>query len=736
MKAIKLQLSGEQVEMVAADVVEHEAILSQAESDAPGMVKKAIETFLSRNDISDSQIVVAVPGQQTLTRFTKMPPVEAKKIPDMVQYEASQQIPFDMDEVVWDYQVFTADDSPDVEVGVFAIRKELIRSHLMHFTEEGIEPIIVQTSPMASYNAAQYEWPAEDGKAAILLDMGALATDLIVFEGRRIWSRPVPIGGNRFTEALVSAFKISFRKAEKLKRTAATSKYARQVFQAMRPVFADLVSEIQRSIGFYTSTHREAAITRVIGMGNAFKLPGLQKFLNQNLQIEVKKTSSFKKINVASGVKSEAYTDNVLSFGVAYGLALQGLGLASVESNLLPVEVRRTLLWRKKRSWFGASAASLALAAGSLWVGNVMTTNQLRGAMGDRPDPSHPKELKVSGADGKLVRDTGKAAQVVRRPPTAEQVAWAAEVCDAAKTLESEYQDVARQTPGDVPLLNLMAELPGNSVLVPRIVDVIRRAFAANIGEEVTSIKTAREYVAAARHCGRVERAEVWIKLLQMQYDPKNAASGFPRETGVKKKIAKKAGWAVAVVGRTTESDKAKVTRFIDPELVDLLERLGREPGRGFHIAKVKFVKTALNSDSDRDMVTPFKRQGAKSSGSRGGLRGGTRGGIRGGIRGGTRGGTRGDTRGGTRGRTRGAVPGGFGLPGQGASKGPGAGLLGWEERFRKEDPLTGEDMTGDQQFLLQIVIHKGDTPENLIPDEYKPKKDEDKATGSSGKDT
>jgi len=62
--------------------------------------------------------------------------------------------------------------------------------------------------------------------------------------------RSIPIGGNNFTETLVKAFKLPFAKAEDLKRNAATSKYARQIFQAMRPVFADLVAEIQRSVGF------------------------------------------------------------------------------------------------------------------------------------------------------------------------------------------------------------------------------------------------------------------------------------------------------------------------------------------------------------------------------------------------------------------------------------------------------------------------------------------------------
>ena len=53
------------------------------------------------------------------------------------------------------------------------------------------------------------------------------------------------------------------------------------MFQALRPVFNDYVSEIQRSIGYFSSVNRDAKIHRILGLGNGFKLAGLQKFLHQ-----------------------------------------------------------------------------------------------------------------------------------------------------------------------------------------------------------------------------------------------------------------------------------------------------------------------------------------------------------------------------------------------------------------------------------------------------------------------
>ncbi len=238
-----------------------------------------------------------------------------KRIPDIVRYEADQQIPFDMDEVIWDYQTFQQEGSPDLEVGIFAMKRELIREHLLHFEQASIEPIAVQSGPLAAYNAANYDGMLGE-ETTILLDIGAENTDLIIATQDTFWTRTVPIGGNNFTEALVKSFKLSFSKAENLKRTADSSKYARQIFQAMRPIFADLVQELQRSIGFYSSTHRDTNVDKVVCVGNAFKLPGLQKYLQQNLGLPVEAPESFKMAIPSSAVDAE-FRELVLGLAVA-----------------------------------------------------------------------------------------------------------------------------------------------------------------------------------------------------------------------------------------------------------------------------------------------------------------------------------------------------------------------------------------------------------------------------------
>ncbi len=107
------------------------------------------------------------------------------------------------------------------------------------------------------------------------MSLGTDSTDLVVTNGFRVWQRSIPLGGNHFTKALTKELKLTFAKAEHLKRNATTAQDPKAIFQAMRPVFNDLLTELQRSLGFFSNIDRHAKIGRIVALGNAFKLPGL-----------------------------------------------------------------------------------------------------------------------------------------------------------------------------------------------------------------------------------------------------------------------------------------------------------------------------------------------------------------------------------------------------------------------------------------------------------------------------
>src|SRR5687767_7942437 len=105
-KALKLAPSDEPGKLVAEafDYIEYPKILSQPDADPEELVREALTTFVERNDVKGSRVVLGVSGQAGLVKFIKLPPVEKKRIPDIVKFEARQQIPFALEEVIWDYQ--------------------------------------------------------------------------------------------------------------------------------------------------------------------------------------------------------------------------------------------------------------------------------------------------------------------------------------------------------------------------------------------------------------------------------------------------------------------------------------------------------------------------------------------------------------------------------------------------------------------------------------------------------
>ncbi len=421
LKALKL-VPSETTDTVTAeafDYVEYPKILSQPDADPDQLVREALATFLERNELNGCKVAISVPGQAGLVKFIKLPPVEKKRIPDIVKFEAKQQIPFALEEVVWAYQQIGDDEEEGsdedftmAEVGLFAMKRDQINRAILPFRVAGIEVDIVQMGPIALYNFITFdqikapkikppkpeaaegetEGDGEGGKAEkkeekkeepeeekpekwdkgsiVLLDIGADNTDLIITDGTRIWQRNVPIGGNHFTRALTKELKLTFAKAEHLKRNATKAPDPRSIFTAMRGVFNDFASEVNRSIGFYSSVNRTAKIAKVVGLGNGFKLPGLQKFLQQNLSHEVEKLEGFPRM-VGDDVKTAPqFQENLASFAVAYGLGIQGLNRSGLRTNLLPPEIEQVRLIRAKKPWALAASALLMFGLSGLFLGD------------------------------------------------------------------------------------------------------------------------------------------------------------------------------------------------------------------------------------------------------------------------------------------------------------------------------------------------------------------------------
>jgi len=383
LKALRCEYDEENRILVATafDFIEYPKILSQPDAEPKELIREALQQFLERNELKGDKVAFSVPGQNGLARFFQPPPVDMRKLPDIVRFEARQQIPFPLEEVIWDFQLMGGATEMEgflmeAEVGLFAMKRDQVYESLEPFLGYEVEVDFIQLAPLCAYNFVAHNLMTEELEADIydadnppesfvILNVGTDTTDLVITNGFRVWQRNIPLGGNHFTKQLTKDLKLTFAKAEHLKRNVREAEDAKAVIQAMRPVFNDMLTEVQRSIGFFQNIDRNAEITGMIMLGNAVKLPGLQQYMSKNLGyelVDVDHSSWAARLAGQSVLTSPQFKENMHAFGNCYGLCLQGLGQAKLNTNLLPKEILTERLIRAKKPWALATAAALMLA--------------------------------------------------------------------------------------------------------------------------------------------------------------------------------------------------------------------------------------------------------------------------------------------------------------------------------------------------------------------------------------
>ena len=176
-------------------------------------IAAALREMMNELQIKNGKVNYAVPGQSVFARFVKLPAVEEEKIERIIAFEAQQNVPFPIDEVIWHYQLVGGGGEEQIQVVLVAIKADLLDEMNSAVEETGLRTSIVDVAMMALYNAFRYNYSDLSG-CSLLIDIGARTTNLIFIEPGKIFSRSVPIGGSSITAAIAKEFGEPFAAAE------------------------------------------------------------------------------------------------------------------------------------------------------------------------------------------------------------------------------------------------------------------------------------------------------------------------------------------------------------------------------------------------------------------------------------------------------------------------------------------------------------------------------------------
>lgn len=347
----------------------------QAESDRVPQIVSTIKELMHDRGIKSGPVTLCVSGQSVFSRFVKLPPVDKEKVYQIILYEAQQNVPFPMNEVVWDYQLIGRGEG-ELDVMLAAIKADIIVQLTDAVDEAGLQADLVDVSPMALYNAVRYNY-SDRAECTLVIDIGARSTDLIFLEQGRVFIRSVPVAGNAITQQIMREFELSFEDAEEMKRAHAfvafggayeepKSEVADKVSKIVRNVMTRMHTEIDRSIKFYRSQQNGQAPSLVLLAGGSSVIPYTDNFLREKLKVDVDYLNPFINVPVSKDISADEIGRHAHELPQLVGLALRKTLACPIEINLLPPKVVQAKAFRRKEPYLVMALFGLVLMA-MLW---------------------------------------------------------------------------------------------------------------------------------------------------------------------------------------------------------------------------------------------------------------------------------------------------------------------------------------------------------------------------------
>ncbi len=346
------------------------------EATREAVILKALQEVLVEKGIKVKGVNVCAPGYHVFSKFVKLPPVDAGKVTQIIQYEAQQNVPFPLAEVVWDYQIMGSAASGELEVLLVAVKSEVVEGLFRVAAQAKLQLQLCDASPAALINAFRYNYgDLED--CTMLLDIGAKTSNLIFFEKGKVFSRSINLGANAITHDFSNEMKLKFDVAEQIKiaegfvslggayeepenpNQAAISKIARQFMTKLH-------IQVNQTIQFYRGQQGGAQPQRLFLSGGASIMPYTAQFFAEKLNVPVEYFNPLRNVQIDPSVSLEELAQVAHSLGEVVGLGLRNLANCPVEMNLMPDSTLRWQAFDQKKPYFIATIFSLVLVAGAV----------------------------------------------------------------------------------------------------------------------------------------------------------------------------------------------------------------------------------------------------------------------------------------------------------------------------------------------------------------------------------
>ncbi|MRW87089.1 type IV pilus assembly protein PilM [Pseudoduganella sp. FT26W] len=295
-------------------------------------VVEAVRRVWKKSGTRARHAALGMPPASVITKKIILPAgLPEDQLEVQVESEASQYIPFALDEVSLDFDVIgpAANSADDIEVMLAASRREKVEDRVAIAEASGLKATVMDIESYAARAALDRvvaQLPeAGAGQVIALFQIGAQVTHIsVMLDGVTVYEREQPFGGNTLTQDIVRSYGMSFDEAEARKKTGdLPDNYHAEL---LTPFLESAALEVTRAIQFFYTSTPYTKVDQLYLAGGCALIPGLLELVASRTRISSAVISPFKGMQIGSSVRESQLRLDAPAYLVACGLALRRFG--------------------------------------------------------------------------------------------------------------------------------------------------------------------------------------------------------------------------------------------------------------------------------------------------------------------------------------------------------------------------------------------------------------------------
>lgn len=307
-----------------------EAIVDGALMDSVTIID-TIRELIANTKAKTKDVITSVSGHSVIVKKITLPLMSDSELEESIQWEAERYIPFDINEVNIDFQIFgSSSENPEVmDVVLVAAKKDIINDYVSVIIESGLNPVIIDVDAFAIENMLSVNYEMEKDETVAMANVGASITNINILKNNMTaFTRDIFKGGNQITEEIQRQLHIDYEEAEKIKVGSKIDATSQSIIQeVLRSASESLAIEIGNSMEFFQSTTTYEKISKLYLSGGGSKIKDFDIVLQQQIGIPVEIVNPFKKIEYSEKNFDLEYLREIgPMMAVGVGLATRKVG--------------------------------------------------------------------------------------------------------------------------------------------------------------------------------------------------------------------------------------------------------------------------------------------------------------------------------------------------------------------------------------------------------------------------